>query len=263
MSAEESFRAGDTAGAMAQLKAEIRQKPADPKLRVFLAQLLMVEGQWDRALDQLEVLQQLDAGALPMVRTYQHAIQCERLRAGVFAGERTPVLFGDPQPWMALLTQSVALYGKGKLAQAADLRAQAFSAAPESAGTLNGARFNWLADGDSRLGPMFEVLLNGNYYWVPMHRVQKIVIEAPEDIRDFVWTPASFTWSNGGEAVGLIPTRYPGAERSDDSAIRLSRKTEWTEIQDGFVGAGQRVLMSDSAEVGLMEVRELVFDAAS
>jgi len=262
--AEDSFRAGDIASAVTHLQAEVRQKPADAKLRIFLAQLLMVNGQWDRVLTQLQVIEEMDAGAIPMVRTYQHAIQCERLRASVFAGERSPLLFGDPQPWTAMLAQAALLHGKGHIAQAAELRAQAFEAAPTSSGTLNGQRFEWLADGDSRLGPVFEVLLNGNYYWVPMHRVQKITIEAPEDVRDLIWVPANFTWTNGGEAAALIPARYPGSEHSEDDAIRLTRKTEWAQPQDDiYIGSGQRMLVSDAAELGLLEVRELIFDAAA
>jgi type VI secretion system protein ImpE len=262
--AEDSFRAGDLPGALTHLQAEIRQKPADAKLRIFLAQLLMVNGQWDRALNQLQVILEMDASAIPMVRTYQAAIQCERLRASVFAGERSPLLFGDPQPWTAMLAQAALLHGQGHIAQAADLRAQAFDAAPTSSGTINGQKFEWLADGDSRLGPVFEVLLNGNYYWVPMHRVQKISIEAPEDIRDLVWVPANFMWTNGGEAAGLIPARYPGSEQSDDNAIRLARKTEWTQPQeDIYIGNGQRLFVSDAADVGLLEVREIEFDQAA
>jgi type VI secretion system protein ImpE len=259
--AEESFRAGDLASAMTQLQSDIRQKPADVSLRVFLAQLLMVNGQWERTLNQLQVIEEMDALALPMVRTYQRAIQCEQLRESVFAGERSPLLFGDPQPWVALLAQSVSLHGKGHIAQASELRTQAFESAPESAGSINGERFSWIADADSRLGPVFEVLLNGNYYWVPMQRVQRIVIEAPEDIRDLVWVPANFTWTNGGEAAGLIPTRYPGSEKSSDDAIKLARKTEWLEQQTGvYVGSGQRVLTTDAADTGILEVRELQFD---
>jgi type VI secretion system protein ImpE len=262
--AEDSFRAGDVANALTHLQSEVRQKPADPKLRIFLAQLLMVNGQWDRVLNQLQVIEEMDASALPMVRTYQHAIQCERLRDSVFAGERLPLLFGDPQPWVAMLAQAVSLHGKGHVAQAAELRAEAFELAPESSGTLNGTRFSWIADGDSRLGPVFEVLLNGNYYWVPMHRVQRMTIEAPEDIRDLVWVPANFTWTNGGEASGLIPARYPGSDKSDDDSIRLARKTAWAQPQeDIFIGSGQRVLVTDGGEAGLLEVRELVFDEAS
>jgi type VI secretion system protein ImpE len=262
--AEDSFRAGDIDGALTQLQAEVRQKPADEKLRIFLAQLLMVNGQWDRALNQLNVIQEMDAGALPMVRTYQRAIACERLRESVFAGEHSPLLFGDPQPWVAMLAQAVALHGKGHVQQATDLRSQAFETAPESSGTINGTRFAWIADGDSRLGPVFEVLLNGNYYWVPMHRVRSVTIEAPADVRDFVWTPANFVWINGGEAAGLIPTRYPGSERSDDAAIRMARKTDWQQpAADVYVGSGQRVLVTDSVETGILEIRELLFDETS
>ena len=38
-----------------QLQSEVRGSPADAKLRIFLAQLLMVTGDWDRAVNQLQV----------------------------------------------------------------------------------------------------------------------------------------------------------------------------------------------------------------
>ena len=53
--AEQSLKDGDPAAALAQLQEQVRANPADPKLRVFLFQLLCVLGQWDRALNQLNV----------------------------------------------------------------------------------------------------------------------------------------------------------------------------------------------------------------
>jgi type VI secretion system protein ImpE len=256
--AEERFRVGDLDGCLKELQAAVRQKPADAKLRVFLAQLLMVQGDWDRAVNQLKVIGEIDASALPMVHAYGAAIQCERLREGVFAGTRGPLLFGDPEPWIAQLMQSLALLGQGSEQGAADLRAQAFAAAPATAGTLNGTPFEWIADADSRLGPILEVLLNGAYYWVPLHRITSVTIEPPADARDLVWLPAQFQWSNGGEAMGLIPVRYPGSEKSDDAAIRLARKTEWRDAgADAYFGLGQRILTTDGPEAGLLELREL------
>ena len=84
--AEERFRAGDLSGCLQQLQAAVRSAPADAKLRIFLAQVLMVQGDWDRALNQLKVIGEVDASALPMAHAYSTAIQCERLRADVFAG---------------------------------------------------------------------------------------------------------------------------------------------------------------------------------
>jgi len=263
-SAEELFRAGNLSGCLAELQGEVRRRPADAKLRIFLAQLLMLTGDWDRALNQLSVVGEMDAGTLPMKHTYTAAIQCERLRAGVFAGQRSPLLFGDPTAWLALLLESFTVAGKGQAAQAAELRAQALEQAPTTSGTANGTAFEWIADADSRLGPVLEVLLNGAYYWVPFERIRRIVFEKPSDARDLVWLPAEFTWSNEGQAFGLVPVRYPGSETSEDDAVRLARKTDWRDLgHDVFAGLGQRVIATSAEEFGLLELHEVTLDAGS
>ncbi|MGH8137966.1 MAG: type VI secretion system accessory protein TagJ [Steroidobacteraceae bacterium] len=257
--AEEKLRAGDLAACLADLQAEIRRTPAEPKPRIFLAQLLMVLGEWDRALTQLTVVGEMDASAIPMTRAYAAAIQCERLRASVLKGERSPLIFGDPEGWLALVVQGLAALAAGRAEQADAIRAEAFEAAPTTAGTLNGTDFEWIADADSRLGPILEVLLNGAYYWVPFHRIAAVKFESPADLRDLVWLPAQFTWANGGEALGFIPTRYAGTESAADPALRLARRTEWTSIgSEAFAGRGQRVLATSADEVPLLEVRELL-----
>jgi type VI secretion system protein ImpE len=199
-----------------------------------------------------------------MLHAYSAAIQCERLRSQVFAGKRSPLVFGEPLPWIAGLLQALALQGSGNSAQASQMRDEALSGATATAGTLNGSPFEWVADADSRLGPVLEVLLNGAYYWVPFEHIQSLVLEAPADARDLVWTPAQFTWTNGGEAMGMIPTRYPGSEQAADSALRLARKTEWQSLGgEHYAGLGQRVFSSDADEIGLLEVRELILHTAS
>ena len=106
------------------------------------------------------------------------------------------------------------------------------------------------------------MLLNGVYYWVPVHRVSKISIEAPADARDLIWIPAQFTWTNEGEAMGFIPARYPGSEAAEDDLIRLARKTEWKEMApDSFQGIGQRLISTDANEYALLAVREIILSA--
>lgn len=257
--ADFSFRAGELDQSLNALQGEVRKNPADARLRVFLAQLLMIKGDWERAYNQLKVLAELDAAAIPMARTYQSAIQCERLRAEVFAGKRSPLLFGSPEPWLAMLIQALTLLGEGHVPQAAELRAQALELAPIVSGTLNGEAFEWICDADSRLGPVLEVLLNGKYYWVPWQHIQKLTMEQPADARDFVFMPAQFVWTNGGEAVGLIPACYPGSHAHADDLIKLARKTVWEQLDENtFIGAGQRVISTDAAETGLLDVREIV-----
>lgn len=262
-SAEEALRAGDPRAALAKLTEAVRAKPADAKLRTFLAQLLSVLGQWERAHTQLNVVAEMDKLAIPMRETVGHAIRCELLRAEVFAGRRTPVVFGQPEAWVAQLIESLKQQGEGQDALAADLAAQAFEAAPTSAGSIDGEAFEWLADADSRLGPVLETCLNGHYTWVPFKHLAKVHFDAPEDLRDCVWMPAQLSFTNGGSSVALVPTRYPGSEKSADGLINLARKTEWLALpgQERWSGLGQRVLASDVGDHDLMAIREIVFSA--
>ena len=57
--------------------------------------------------------------------------------------------------------------------------------------------------------------------------------------------------------------RYPGSEASPDDGVRLSRRTEWREVDGGsaFLGLGQRMIATDAGEYPLLEVRSLEFDA--
>ena len=62
------------ADTLAELQQRIRSAPGDASLRTFLFQLLSVTGNWERALAQLGVAGELDAGAIAMVQTYRDAI---------------------------------------------------------------------------------------------------------------------------------------------------------------------------------------------
>ena len=262
--AERTLRDGDPAAALAQLQDQVRSKPADPKLRVFLFQLLSVLGQWERALNQLNVAATLDAGALAMAQMYREAIRCELLRADVFAGKRSPMVFGQPEQWLALLIEALLLEGQGRLKEGSELRSRALDEAEAFPGSVDGQVFAWIADADTRLGPVLEAIINGRYYWVPFARLNRIVIEAPADLRDVVWMPAHLLFDNGGDSVALIPTRYAGSEASADGQILLARKTEWAEPYAGaYHGLGQRLLATDVGELPLMDVREITLGATS
>lgn len=257
--APELIAAGDPQGALDLLQRLVRERAADAKLRVFLFQLLCVLGEWERASTQLEVCGTLDAATLPMVNTYREALKCERVREAVFAGKATPLAFGQPQAWVAWLVEALQAHALGDAAAAARLRIKAFEAAPATPGTLNGEPFDWIADADSRLGPVLEAVINGRYCWVPFAAVARVVIEEPVDLRDLVWAPAQFQMHSGAQTLALIPTRYPGSGATAQGALQLARGTEWLELApDQFSGLGQRLLTTSSAEVGLLQAREIV-----
>lgn len=262
--ARQLLESGQLREAFDQLKQDVRKAPRDPRLRTFLFQMFCVSGEWERALTQLTVAAELDPSALPMAETYRTLIRCEGVRDSVFAGRRTPTLFGHPLPWVALLIEANRLLASGAHEPAARLRDEAFDAADTVAGEADGTPFDWIADADPRLGPVLEAVLDGTYYWIPFQHIAALTLEPPADLRDQVWMPANFTWTNGGQAIGFIPTRYPASTAAADPSLALARRTEWRAEgppDDGWsLGLGQRMLTAGDSDFALMDLRQLRFD---
>ena len=266
--AEAAIRAGNPKAALVALTHAVKAAPAKAELRIFMAQLLCVMGQWERAHTQLNVVADMDQTTGPMREMVGHALRCEMLRKAVFDGRRSPMIFGQPDEWLALLIESQLRAGAGELALSQQLATRAFDAAPASSGKIDGQPFSWIADADSRLGPVLEAMINGRYYWVPFSRLARVAFEAPVDLRDVVWSPAKLQFSNGGEAIAMVPTRYAGSELSDDAQILMARKTEWQAAPaapdagqtERWIGLGQRVFITDLGEHDLLSVRLIELD---
>lgn len=258
MDARELLKQGKLDETIAQVQNDIRTDPSNPKHRVFLFQLLCVAGRWDKALTQLNLSADLDPKAILMAQVCREALRCEALRTEIFEGKRQPLLFGEPAEWVGWMLQVAQLSAQGHFDQARDLRDKAFAAAPTVSGNIDGEPFEWIADADPRLGPMLEAVIEGKYYWIPLQRIHKIALDSPADLRDVVWTPATFTYANGGTGVGLIPTRYPGSESVDDAGIRLARRTDWVEKAENFqLPMGQRLFATSDKDYGIMDIRQI------
>ena len=261
MSAEDLLKSGDLDGALAALQADIRADAANPALRIFLFQLLSVRGDWNRAIAQLKLSAEMDGTATHMAQTYREGIICEVYREKVFAGEKDPLIFGEPAEWIALMVEALKSNIAGNNEQAAETRARAFEQAPSLSGKINGEPFEWIADADMRLGPLLEVIVNGRYFWMPFTSIAKAKFEDPIDLRDAVWTPAEIKLANGGDIVALIPTRYAGTVENGTNNDRLARSTQWVDLgAESYAGLGQRLLTTDLGDTALMDVRLLEMD---
>ena len=258
MEASDFLRQGKLNEALEALQNQIRSDPSNAKHRVFLFQLLCVMGRWDRALTQLNVASEIDPKNLLMGEVCKQALQCEALRKEIFEGKKMPLVFGQPQEWVGWMIQANQQSAQGHYKEAQELRDRALESAPAIAGRINSDGFEWVADADPRLGPILEAIIEGRYFWIPLANINQIKIDKPVDLRDVIWAPANFVWSNGGTAVGFIPARYAGSDDVEDDAIRLGRRTDWVEQGPGFaVPVGQRLFATNEAEYPILEVRAL------
>ena len=260
---QKQLKAGDLAAAISATKAAIRKAPTDGELRFMLFQTLSLSGDWEAASNQLVAYSELTGRQSPLPIVFNQVIQAEVRRKHVFLGEERPTVFGEPPEWIPFLIQSLAHSAKGEFAAALELRERALAAAPAVGGTINGQRFDWMMDGDSRISVVFEAIINGSYYWVPQSRIRSVLIEPPVQARDAVWAPAQLVLENEAPVSAYLPSRYPGAGTWRDDAHKLARRTDWEDPIEGFhVGRGQRVFMTESSEYPILDIREIEFNPA-
>lgn len=258
--ADELLRSGDVAGARAALVDIVRSRPADEQARMFLFQLLALNGEWDKAGIQLQALAQLAAQSQMLGVTYNQAIAAERERAAVFAGVAEMQLLAGKGGWAEGVARGVTLLARGDAPAAQAARDEAFDQAPDLPGTLDGVDFEWVADADSRFGPTFEVIISGRYGLMPFDLVESMTSQGPRDLRDTIWYPVEIAFRSGQSTAAFLPTRYPGSEANANDAVKLGRVTRWLDRDWGQEGAGQRIwMLSDGNERGLLDLRSIEF----
>ncbi len=231
MNARELYQAGRLAEAIEALTTEVRSNPTDGQRRTFLFELLCFTGAFDRAGKQLDVLGQAGQEAAMGMLLYRAALHAEQIRQEMFATNQLPFSTRDPAP---------------------------------VSGTLNGAPFSSLSDGDPRIGARLEVFAAGEYLWLPFEHIASIQIQPPKRLRDLMWTPAIVRPGPGfkGGELGevLLPVLGPGTWQHDNEEVKLGRVTEWQKLPDGRpMPVGQKLLLVDEEEFPLLEVRELAF----
>jgi len=257
--AHQLLRDGDIDGARAALVDKVRSAPSDQAARMFLFQLLAVAGEWDKANKQLDLLAQLSPEAQMLGMAYGQAIEAERVRARVFAGEaEMPVLIASS--WLGRLAEAFGHWANNRTAEGDAARDEAFDGAPDTPGDLDGEAFDWIADADGRFGPSFEAIVNGQYGLIGFDAVERIESAGPQDLRDLIWYPVQIAFRSGQSAAALLPARYPGSEAAADAGERLGRATGWTDAAEGQRGSGQHLWATSAGDDhGLLSVRTLRF----
>ena len=253
----------------ARLKELIRSNPQDADLRAQLFQVLAVRGDWARAQAALTLTLELNPNAHSLAGTYLRPLVAELARVQVFAGARRPEVCGADAA-VERLVDALQLDAAGSDEQAGALRAAATAELPARGGhlRLHGSDtvipFDWLADGDSRFGPVLEMFTGERYLWLPLNQVRRIRFVAPTSRCALVWSHSAIDLVNGKEIHAVLPVRYPLPATVTDQRILSAAYTEWLPMAgtDQYAGIGQRMLVTDQDEYALLDIAEIVFDAA-
>lgn len=240
-----------------RIKESIRSQPQTTAHRFALASLMALRGDYDQALQQLQTLALLDKDFVMTAQMLRMLIRAERMREQTFAGISRPLVLGQPEAWLGVYLQ--ALLEPPDIA--AELRRSVIDQLPAIGGSADSQDFNWICDGDSRLGPCFELILDGQYYWLPVDQVSMLEFSPPAVALDLVWAPIRVTLINGGSQPAYMPVRYPpGGSTADDDAFLLGHRTEWDEAApDSWHGRGRRTWIADGEDIPMFSVESLKF----
>lgn len=250
------------------IEQKIRLSPAEPSHRWALFQWLCVARDWERAIRQLQVFGQLDSASTSVVQACRDLVRAERWRERVMAGEKAPGLVIEAMPpWMDGLLTALRLASQDETEAADTAREAALNAAPSVAGKSGNLAFDWIADSDSRLGPVCEIIVAGSYRWLSIDNIVSWRIAKPAGLLDVIWAPCSITLRDGTELRGFMPARYAPAHdaaaagEASDSALAMGRRTEWRRLgRSGVIGVGGKTWATSAGDAGLFELGDCVFD---
>jgi type VI secretion system protein ImpE len=264
---------------LAQAEQRVRAQPTHPEHRWAMVEILCTLCQWDRALAQLQAWAKFVPDGAARAHLTRGLIQAEAQRVQVFLGQQPPGVVVDYPPWMAQLAQALAYNAQGLHHKADDCRQQALAAAPVRSGLCQWTdtqqeseaypetSFEWLADSDTRLGPVCEVMTAGAYRWLAFSDVARIQMAPPQHALDFIWLPARLQLQGngaGGKTMHVfLPARScwtaaPPSPDTSQQAMLRARLTTWTEVgESGIFSSGQKTWMTDGIDWPLLDVREV------
>jgi type VI secretion system protein ImpE len=232
VNAEQLFKAGKLTEAISALNAQLRNNPADQRSRTFLFELLCFAGEYDRAEEQLTILEQ-ESGkeSVQGASLYKSVIKAEKTRQEMFEKKTFPQLLLD-------------------------------GAGTAISGKLNGKEFTMLSDTDPRIGERLEVFTAGSYICISFHDIASVHVARPKRLRDLLWIPARVVTIPAFRSRDLseimIPAMAPLSWRHPDEEVRLGRVSEWCEDETGEVAPyGLKCILVDGEEVPIVEAREL------
>ncbi len=139
-SAADLIRSNDLPAARAMLVEAVKRTPADASARYALAEVLILQGDYERADTHLDMASTQDPTLGTLVALLRQLVRAAVHREEVFTAGRSPDLVTESTPVietaLRILLESRTGEGAGLLREAAD------EAAPELAGTCDGTAFD-------------------------------------------------------------------------------------------------------------------------
>lgn len=258
MNIQELLQAGNLSQVVEELTQKVKKNPADMQLRTFLFEVLSFQGDFQRAGRQLDVVSQYNAENELATQVYKDILQAELQRQEVFTKGIKPHFVFDEPEYVALHIEAIQALHAEDFAKAKELLDSSSEMRQPVKAQVNGKPCSEFLDGDDRIGPFLEAIVNQVYLWIPLEDLSKVTISAPKFLRDLLWVQADLESPKGPIGPAFLPVLYPESSTSDEDLVRLGRMTVWEAFGDAILlGKGQHSFMIDGNEQAILELREI------
>ena len=262
------FHEGRIGAAIEAANEAVRREPASADSRILLAELLLFDGNLQRADNVLEAAAGVDPSASLVVAEFRQLLRAAMARRQVLLEGRAPEFLGEPTASQTHLLQALVASRAGDVMGAARAAKAAELSRPPLTGWNAGTAFTDWRDADDLWAGSFEILTStGKYFWIPTERVVSLEFHAPARPRDLLWRRCSMIVRDGPDGDVYMPAIYETdpslsdpslSDRPLRDTLRLGRETEWT--QDMPVrGLGQRLFLVGEEGVPIHEATLVEF----
>ncbi len=262
MDSKELIRAGKLSEGRRQLIEEVKSFPADISKRTLLFQVHSLLGEWDKAERHLDVLVTLDPKSETGIQVFKNLINAERERTEVLKNGRRPAFLPETPPYLELYITAREKLNENRFEEAIELFDKINSQIPVISGTINGKSFTGFIDIDISLSFFLETIVHERYIWIPFESIRELSITPPKSLLDLIWITGRVTTWEGLNLNCYLPVLYPESFLHEDDRVKLGRVTDWTANKGPCArGMGQHVFLIGEEEVGIVDIREVLFNS--
>lgn len=235
----------------------IKSNPKDAALRSYFIELLCIDGQLERADEQLMQAIKLFPEFLAGASQIRHLVKAAQARVDFFQGGATANFLGSNEEQYAKLTELNLAIHEQKEDDVESISKGLEELRPSTPMLINGTQYEDVRDIDDSLNGFIELFSStGNYYLAPLDQLVYLNIKPATNLLETVWRPVEFEIKGVIEGEAHIPLTYA---RSETDGNKLGKETDWKPVsgESVFAGLGQKVWLAGEGALPLATVTSI------
>ncbi|GHA54988.1 type VI secretion system accessory protein TagJ [Photobacterium aphoticum] len=240
--------------AITYVASQLKDNPENIELRSSFIELLCIDGQFERADKQLQLLIKQHPDCLVGAVNIRQLLRAAQARLDFEQGAATASLVREvDEAFTAMVQLRMALREK-KASEVLTCAEQLEAQRQPVVMTIDGHTHSELRDLDDSLAGFLELFgTDGNYYLVPFDAIQRLEILPVRSLIEQVWRKVDIEIEGGLSGEAFVPMTYIG---SQTDAEKLGRETDWCAVlgTEVCVGVGQKMMLFGEEALVLSQI---------